>query len=349
MSAYYNEHDRFAAAWLRELIAAELIAAGDVDERDIQEVTANDVRPYTQAHFFAGIGGWSHALRLAGWPDDRPVWTGSCPCQPFSSAGAKVGGHDDRHLWPYWAGLIVECHPVAIFGEQVESAIAHGWIDSVFDDLEREGYSCGATCLPAASVGAPHGRQRLWFVGHLGIVADAESGRSGAGLRERNARAYGRIEFTDRGSVDALADSDCARRDRIGTPRVHGRREATSGDTAATRNPDGPFRYYADRRGEVGELADAERNDGRADITIGRAEKRSVNRGDYSGPGDSGSFWANAEWLDCRDGQRRPIEPGTFPLAYGVPARVGRLRGYGNAIVPQVAAEVIRAYLDVTS
>ena len=67
MTAYYNEFDPFAAAWLRELIAAGLVASGDVDERSIVDVQAGDVAGYAQCHFFAGIGGWSYALRLAGW------------------------------------------------------------------------------------------------------------------------------------------------------------------------------------------------------------------------------------------------------------------------------------------
>lgn len=89
MTAYYNEIDPFAANWLRNLSDAGLIAKGVVDERSIVDVTPADLVGFTQCHFFAGIGGWSYALRLAGWPDEREVWTGSCPCQPFSTAGAR--------------------------------------------------------------------------------------------------------------------------------------------------------------------------------------------------------------------------------------------------------------------
>lgn len=163
--AYYNEIDPKAAAWLRELIAQGHIAPGDVDERSIVDVTAPDLEGYTQCHFFAGIGVWSHALRLAGWPDDEPVWTGSCPCQPFSVAGRKGGIDDDRHLWPHWFTLIAECQPAVVFGEQVASPDGLKWLDAVSLDLEAADYTLGAADLCAAGVGAPHIRQRLYFVG----------------------------------------------------------------------------------------------------------------------------------------------------------------------------------------
>jgi DNA (cytosine-5)-methyltransferase 1 len=166
MTAYYNEFNPECAAMLRQLITDGHIAPGDVDERSITEVKPDDLKGYTQCHFFAGIGGWSIALRLAGWPDDKPVWTGSAPCQPFSSAGKQKGKADERHLAPCWLRLITECRPELIYGEQVASAIAHGWLDDVFDGLEAQGYACGAAVLPACSVGAPHKRDRLWFVAH---------------------------------------------------------------------------------------------------------------------------------------------------------------------------------------
>jgi site-specific DNA-cytosine methylase len=122
MTAYYNENEPYAAQWLRNLIYAGHIAPGYVDERSIIEVQASDLTGFTQCHFFAGLGGWSYALRLAGWADDRPVWTGSCPCQPFSVAGKQEGFSDKRHLWPEFKRLIGECGPSVVFGEQVAAA-----------------------------------------------------------------------------------------------------------------------------------------------------------------------------------------------------------------------------------
>ena len=132
MAAYYNENDPKAVAWLRELIRQGHIADGDVDDRSIEDVCPTDLGRYTQCHFFAGIGVWSYALRQARWPDDRPVWTGSCPCQPFSAAGAGKAADDERHLWPAWFPLIRELRPAIVFGEQVEAAIGWGWLDAVF-------------------------------------------------------------------------------------------------------------------------------------------------------------------------------------------------------------------------
>jgi len=327
LSAYYNEVDRYAAQWLRNLIAAGHIAPGDVDERSIVDVRADDLKGYTQAHFFAGIGGWSLALRLAGWPDDRPVWTGSCPCQPFLAAGAGKAADDERHLWPAWFPLIRELAPAIVFGEQVEAAIGWGWLDAVFADLEEQGYACGATVLPACGVGAPHIRQRCWFVAdahrertrrgtgtNLGAACAAES--AGGGHRHIN-------DVERAGKNGDVANSDSSRQrprrpskasDGINTPRVQ---------------PTGL------RASEF--LAHTERNGGRSDEPWRQAHRRKANG------------WSDASWLECTDGKARPVEPGTFPLAHGIPGRVGRLRAYGNAIVAPLAAEFIAASMDAIS
>lgn len=209
VSAYYNEIDPYAAQWLRNLIDAGHIARGDVDERSIVDVRADDLRGYTQCHFFAGIGGWAYALRLAGWPDDRAVWTGSCPCQPFSEAGKRAGFGDERDLWPAWFPLIRERRPATILGEQVASADGVIWADRTAADLETADYAFGTAILPAAGVRAPHRRDRFYFVAHA-IGADAggrASDRRWSALPSTLARAGHNAEWNGGfGSYGRLAD-----------------------------------------------------------------------------------------------------------------------------------------------
>src|SRR3990167_8046758 len=203
MLTYYNDNDPFVCAWLHNLIAAKVIPAGEVDERPIMEVTADDVRGFTQCHFFAGIGCWAYALQLAGW-GDRPVWTGSCPCQPFSAAGKRGSHADERHLWPEWFRLLRECGPHVVFGEQVSGAVGLGWLDAVALDLESEGYAVGACVLGAHSVGAPHLRQRLWFVADAPRDARLRAERrSDAGDNPRRGRTTSELADAGRGSVQA--------------------------------------------------------------------------------------------------------------------------------------------------
>jgi DNA (cytosine-5)-methyltransferase 1 len=311
MTAYYNEHDPFAAAWLRELIKAGHIAPGDVDERSIEDVLPIELAGYTQCHFFAGIGVWSYALRRAGWPDDRPVWTGSCPCQPFSAAGKGGGFADERHLWPAWFHLIGVCKPAIVFGEQVASKDGLAWFDLVHADMETAGYAIGAGDLCAAGVGAPHIRQRLWFVG----MADA----SGQGLsqRERERGISSRTGRPSEGQAAALGGAyagGLADAER-GTAERHGFEMAGT--------PDGMQGAARQQRF---------RHDARHGLNTSR-------------PGPTNGHWRSADWLYCRDGKWRPVEPGTFPLAHGAPARVGRLRGYGNAINAEAAQAFIESVM----
>lgn len=353
MAAYYNEIDLKTAAWLRELMKAGLIADGEVDTRSIVDVRPDDLRGFVQCHFFAGIGGWSYALRLARWDDARPVWSGSCPCQPFSSAGAQAGGNDSRDLWPAWYQLVKECRPSVVFGEQVESAIGHGWLDRLCDDLEREDYAVGAVGLPAACVGAFHIRPRLYF------VADTDLGGRPAGHRAAGAHTAAIFARQPSTHVDGLAESRSAerRQGRSGRSRTPERgphaESSGSGDVSELADPAGQRRtrervllrpeetrrHAADvsevaGSGAVGELGESDNE--REAAVRGVSERSAIERGR--------SPWASADWITCRDGKSRPIEPGSFPLAHGVPARVGRLRGYGNAIVPEVAAAFIEAY-----
>ena len=247
---YYNEIDPYAAEWLRNLIKAGLIPDGEVDTRSIVDVSADDLRGFTQCHFFAGIGGWAYALRLAGWSDDRPIWTGSCPCQPFSVAGKGLGANDPRHLWPDFFRLIRAARPSVVMGEQVAGSAGYGWFDGVAFDLESEDYASRAVDIPACAVNAPHIRSRLyWVAADALLVRSARYSQAGCISEMRQGRA--------RSAMDLLQV--------LNEPYSHG------------------------------------------------------------------------------DGFPQPL---LRRMDDGIPARVGRLRAYGNAIVPQIAAEVIAAFME---
>jgi DNA (cytosine-5)-methyltransferase 1 len=239
-STFYNEWDKKTAAWLRELARQGHVTNGVVDERSITELRGEDLRGYGRVHLFAGIGGWDYALKLAGWPDDRPVWTGSCPCQAESVAGKRLGAKDPRHLWPDMFRLIQERRPATVFGEQVARAARTGWIDRVRTDMEAEGYAFGFHVLGAHSTGALHRRQRIYW------CADAR------GVRPQGIRPAAEEPWSGE-QLEGLVQAAI----RVSVPT-----------------------------GKSGGLSD------------------------------------------------------------GVPARVVRLRGYGNAIVPQVAAAFVRAFIE---
>lgn len=330
--AYYNEHDKYAAQWLRNLIAAGHIAAGDVDERSIEDVRPDDLRGYTQCHFFAGVGVWSYSLRRAGWSDDRPVWTGSCPCQPFSAAGQGAGFADERHLWPAFFHLIKECRPSAVLGEQVASTDADPWIDLVQDDMEALGYAFGAVPFPSAGVGAPHIRDRLYW------VADANS--TGCSARSKGRPAVGHLApaESDRCVIGLghTSGEGLAQRERI-TGVSGGALGANEGQAAVGTGLC------------IGGLADADgRNTGTEREQRGGEQRQQPQDGGGVPDGSAGpvnGYWRDADWLFCRDGKWRPVEPGTFPLVDGAPARVGRLRAYGNAINAEQACVFIEAVM----
>jgi len=350
MTAYYNEFDPKAAAWLRELITQGHIANGVVDERSIEDVTPNDLKGFTQCHFFAGIGVWSYALRRAGWADDRPVWTGSCPCQPFSAAGKGAGFADERHLWPAFHHLISQCRPDIVLGEQVASKDGLGWLDLVCADLEATGYASGAVDLCAAGVGAPHIRQRLWWVGsRLGNATGAGlEGAAGEGLQgavERPSHAGDHGGMGNANSTGSQGHGKFGDFDASAGRQAAGRYSATAGldgglaNTAGIRQQQQWAAEAAPIQGECTERSGEytqPRYDGK--LSRGLEGLRGFGR-----PGSTNGFWRDADWLFCRDGKWRPVEPGTFPLAHGAAERVGRLRGYGNAINAEAAQAFIES------
>jgi len=417
VNALYNEIEPFAVKWLGNLSAEGHIAEGKIDARSIRELGPDVVRGFAQVHFFAGIGIWSHALRLAGWPDSRPVWTGSCPCQPFSTAGKRAGTADERHLWPEWFRLIRECRPAVVFGEQVASPDGLAWLDAVCADLEGAGYAVGAADLCAEGGGAPHLRQRLYFVAIAtgqrfdglrisGVarqesaqadrrgeneLAVADSGRQSEPIIERNPAGCGAIGMADATTPGEwrrriLGPGEGAGEDGVWTPDQSSGRGETGelADTSCVHPFGGRERSGVDepRRSGAGTLP----GEGKIlagtipGVTLGDSEREGLER--LSRDGDNGNqpgrdrtlsdrhaseagrtnFWEPCEWIPCADGKSRPIEPGSPPLVTvdsgglgrvqpGVVRlasrnRVGRLKGYGNSIVAELAATFIRAAME---
>lgn len=150
---YYNENNPQCVAWIKQLISDGLIPDGEVDSRSITEVQPSDLSGFVQCHFFTGAAGWALALKLAGFPEDKEVWTASCPCQPLSGAGQQKGHEDPRHLWPSFYRLIPKCKPPVILGEQVAGKLGREWLSGIRADLEGTGYAFGGADLCCPCVG----------------------------------------------------------------------------------------------------------------------------------------------------------------------------------------------------
>ena len=446
---YYNDNDPYVARWVQNLIAAGHVPPGDVDTRSIKEVQADDVRGYAQVHLFCGILGWPLALRLARWPADRPVWTISCPCPPFSGAGKqfvcpacaarspvpcprRTGFFicwrceyawlaDKRHLWPEAWRLVRDARPELIFGEQVAGADGKIWLAGVSASLEIMDFGFGAADLCAAGVGAPHIRQRLFWVAHANGSrkqgrgagqepgdrhpptakgADPQPGRCGStrsggvahaassGRRSGNPGEQGRdlqeprgSDPTDRGAEppdarsvrEGLADTGCRSLQSDGGFGEEPSAETETGSEVREQR----FRAVPRPSGEGSEgMADTE---GKRRGVGNPPDERPADRA-ANAPADAGSVGGGlgdaalegcAGWSLCPEpgypGERDPwspsllvprrepdgtvvpcrTAPGIFPVAYGIPDRVAKLRALGNSINPHLTAEFIGAYLDV--
>lgn len=344
MVAFYNEIDPVAVAVLRHLIAEGVIAPGVVDGRSIKELTPDDLRGYDQIHLFAGAGLWSAAARLAGWPDDRPLWTASCPCQPFSQAGQGRGVDDPRHLWPDVARLIDGCRargfgPPVIVGEQVAGKAGYDWFNGVRTDLAKQAYRSRVVDIPSCAVDAPHIRQRLYWV----ALEDTERARQQGQLREpRGFQSTGSGRQADqpqrRNEPDGTQAPGSAMGDAI-NPRLEGL--TGDGDGEAGRSQQDRPASEADG-GNLGDAAGSGRQQGQ-----GASEAPRYGDKPAATYGRNGTYWSDHEWLVCHDGKARRTKPGLRLLVDGMPGRVALWRIAGNAIVAPLAAEVLKALLDV--
>jgi DNA (cytosine-5)-methyltransferase 1 len=304
-----NDSDPFCCSWLDELVDQGHLPKATINSRPIEQLTAEDCHP--TSHFFAGIGGWPLALKIARWPEHVPVWTGSCPCQSLSEIQQQYR-NKTNDLWPVWFGLIKECGPPIIFGEQVARGSGLQWLSSVRSDLEAAGYAVGAANLCAAGVGAPHRRQRLFWV----AIRDSERD---ALVRDLSGVVRGlRLPWADdRGC--GVADAYCDRREDLLEP-------CTTPKAVGVGSPWGSYELVALRDGTARPV-----EPGTRPMAHGLSSR--VVR----------------VCPACGKEQEAPCCG--LPLVNKVRrtnnGRVGQLTGYGNSIVPQLGAIFVRTVVQI--
>lgn len=330
-AVWYNEIEPSAVAWLRSLMRHDLIPFGYIDTRPIQEVKPADLEGFTQCHFFAGIGTWAYSARKAGWPNDRPIWTASCPCQPFSNTGKREGFDDPRDLWPHLFSLVRVCRPADVMGEQVSGSLGYDWLDRVYDDLEAEGYAPRSRDIPACAVNSPQQRNRIyWIAGRTGAMADDQGGERRAGTRESRG-----------GEIDGALPSDSHAHSDVANREGDGRRESRPerslfGDDLDTLTQSDASVAMGDSNSEGLPLGEGEPGDPREELSA------------PVGTNDSTvwRFYEEHDWTLCHDEKWRRTQRGTSLLVNGTPGRIPMWRGLGNAIHAGLAEEVVRAWLE---
>jgi DNA (cytosine-5)-methyltransferase 1 len=301
MANYYNEFDAYAAEWIRNLIKAGHVPDGEVDTRSIVDVAPDDLRGFTQCHFFAGILGWPLAIRISGYSETESIWTGSCPCQPFSVAGKGKGVDDERHLWPHFFRLIRACKPKVVMGEQVAGKAGYGWFDGVRSDLEAEGYACDGVDIPACAVNAPHIRQRLYWVARnmADTCHDQPQERKGNERECEQWPAQRRREFISSGSGAGSRDTQWHYAER------DGRHTATTKDRS-----DGGFNVANSNNS----MRETRGGNGLGIVASGPSERSATHSGGMYDMAHTGDIGTGRVVGQASDGGREALDAGSEGL-----------------------------------
>ena len=244
------------------------------------------------------------------------VITGGFPCQPFSVAGKQKGTSDNRHLWPEMFRIIKAFKPRFVIGENVRGIIniQDGMVfETVCTDLESEGYEVQPFIIPAAGVGAPHRRERVWILAirEESMENSRRTLRQGTELRETN--------------EDEIRKEDAHQHQRSSRP--------SESDVADTNTRLGNGQNQEIQTGRNTSNTSSE------DVADNDGERQQEQRRSESIQKEKSRFECESWWS---------VEPNVGRVAHGVQGRVHRLKGLGNAIVPQIAEEIGRAIINAT-
>jgi DNA (cytosine-5)-methyltransferase 1 len=262
------------------------------------------------------------------------ILTGGFPCQPYSTAGKRKGKEDERHLWPEMLRAIREISPRWVVGENVSGLVSWNGgmvFKEVQADLEAEGYEVLPFLLPACGVNAPHKRERVWFIAHATICND-----------HRNKRGFSETECRSKfNNISSLGESGNGLCEEKITPNTAPQRERSGANEPGE---DETSRQQLER-------AESGRNNndnGISRITpntfsIGQPRKEygQAKRGwitEASFPNDWQNFPTQPPLCSGNDGLSSRLAGITFSKH-----RNESIKGYGNAIVPQVALQIFKA------
>jgi DNA (cytosine-5)-methyltransferase 1 len=290
----------------------------------IETIAFCEIEPYAQRVLrknFPGIRIFEDVRQFPATEFREPfLLTGGYPCQPFSQAGKRRGAEDDRHLWPSMFGIIRTSRPTWILAENVAGHVTLG-LDEVLADLESEEYAVQPIIVPACAVDAPHRRDRIWILAN----AKRDSGNASREIAMGDATSKlgdecGEYRETSRRQIPEPRNASCeiSFADSNNARRVKQWRTKSIQSELVTAE--------CDCR-DVANANDSRKKPSRNDRRVLRKQKpiENTRNDDFKG-------WS--------------AEPNLGRVAHGIPRRVDRLRGLGNAIVPQVAYEIIKAMIE---
>lgn len=298
------------------------------------------------------------------WKGRIDVLTGGFPCQPFSLAGQRKGAYDNRYLWPEMLRAIREIRPTWVIGENVAGILTmvqpgeetemgsqtalfgednrkrvllrqEYVVETICKDLEREGYSVQPLLIPACAVGAPHRRDRVWFVAHRNDAPhpDLDRCRNRKNKQEPLTQCKGTSNNCFSSKDGVVTYSQCPRSGQI---QQKVQPEQSDGDSSY-RN--GGKRDVANTKSKQSERDRLEQPKDCATEQRESGRSSSENNSKYATRG-----WKNFPTQSpvCRGNDGLPFNVDNLTIPF-TKWRQESVKGYGNAIVPQVILEIFKA------